>query len=87
MTAPVRGCQRCGSGDLRMAGLRDGVMVGEGQDLAKWACGRCGLAAVPLLFDDEAARRAFEAARAKDPSESWPDSGWPSVRNPFRKNG
>lgn len=42
-----------------MPGLRDGVIVGEGQDLARWACNSCGLTAVPLLFDDEAARAAF----------------------------
>lgn len=82
----IRGCQRCGSGELGMAGLQDGVMVGEGQDLAKWACKRCGLAAVPILFDDEASRKAFEAERAKDAGASWPESGWPSVKNPFGKS-
>ena len=79
----VRACMRCGSDDLGMAGLRDGVMVGEAQDLAKWACKACGLAAVPLLFDDEASRVAFAAARsrerAKERGEPWPPSGWPSV--------
>lgn len=84
MTVPIRACQRCGSADLRMAGLRDGVMVGEGQDLAKWACERCGLAAVPLLFDDEKARLAFERARGQDPAKDWPPSGWPSLKRPFR---
>jgi hypothetical protein len=84
MKVLIRGCQRCGSGDLRMAGLADGVMVGEGQDLAKWACDRCGLAAVPLLFDDEQARLAYEKARGKDPAKDWPESGWPSLKKPFR---
>lgn len=81
----IRGCQRCGSGELGMAGLSDGVMVGEGQDFAKWACKRCGLAAVPLIFDDEASRLRFEAERAKDPSADWPASGWPSLKKPFGK--
>ena len=85
MNVLIRGCQRCGSGDLRMAGLRDAVMVGEGQDMAKWACERCGLAAVPLLFDDEASRKRFEQARAQDPSKDWPESGWPSLKRPFSK--
>ncbi|MFA5943600.1 MAG: hypothetical protein WC876_03945 [Candidatus Thermoplasmatota archaeon] len=58
-------------------------LAGEAQDFAKWACGRCGLAAVPLLFDDEEARKAFEAARAAEPAESWPASGWPSLKKPF----
>ncbi|MEA3137502.1 MAG: hypothetical protein QOJ26_1896 [Thermoplasmata archaeon] len=69
-----------------MAGLVDGVLVGEGQDLSQWACGRCDLTAVPLLFDDEASRKKFEAARAKDPSASWPASGWPSLKKPLGKS-
>ncbi|MHB1260904.1 MAG: hypothetical protein ACYC2H_04230 [Thermoplasmatota archaeon] len=69
-----------------MAGLSDGVMVGDGQDLSKWACDRCGLAAVPLLFDDEASRKKFEAERTKDPSKDWPSSGWPSLKKPFGKS-
>lgn len=78
----VRGCQRCGSDRLRMSGLGDGVIVGEGQDMAKWACERCGLAAVPLLFDDEKARLAYEKAHVKDRKEPWPNVGWPSIRGP-----
>ncbi len=69
-----------------MAGLSDGVMVGEGQDLAKWACNHCGLAAVPLLFDDEASRLKFETERTKDASADWPASGWPSLKKPFGKH-
>ena len=60
-------------------------MVGEGQELAKWVCLSCGLMAVPLLFDDEAARAAYAAGRAKEISKgmpAWPDSGWPSLRKP-----
>ena len=61
MRRDVRACQRCGSDRLRMGGLGDGAMVGEGQELAKWACERCGLLAVPLIFDSEAGRLAYEA--------------------------
>ena len=84
----VRACQRCGSGDLRIPGLRDGAMVGEGQELAKWVCLSCGLMAVPLLFDDEAARAAYAASRARELSKGmppWPQSGWPSIRRPKDK--
>lgn len=84
----MRACQRCGSGDLRIPGLRDGAMVGEGQELAKWVCLSCGLMAVPMLFDDEAARAAYAAARAKELTKgmpSWPQSGWPSLRRPKDK--
>lgn len=82
MRRDIRACQRCGSDDLRMGGLRDGAMIGEGQEMAKWACNRCGLMAVPLLFDDEAARKAYEGEQAKHPSKDWPASGWPSLRRP-----
>jgi hypothetical protein len=59
-----------------MPGLNDGVIVGEGQDLARMACERCDLVAVPLTFDDEAARLAYEKEQAKHPSADWPQSGW-----------
>lgn len=80
----VWGCQRCGSGDLRMPGISDAVIVGEAQDFGRMACNRCGLVAVAFTFDDEAARQAYEVERAKDPSATWPKSGWPSLR-PFDK--
>lgn len=51
-----------------MPGIQDGVIVGEGQDLTRWTCKDCGLTAVPLLFDDEAARTAYAGERAKDRS-------------------
>jgi transcription initiation factor TFIIIB Brf1 subunit/transcription initiation factor TFIIB len=82
----VWGCQRCGSGELRMPGVSDAVIVGEAQDFGRMACTRCGLVAVAITFDDEEARKAFEAERAKDPSATWPPSGWPSLR-PFDKPG
>ena len=78
----VRACQRCGSDHLRMPGIRDGALVGTGQELSKWTCEDCGLTAVPLLFDSEADRAAYAAQRAKEPSEDWPESGWPSLRRP-----
>lgn len=79
MRRDIRACPRCGSDDLRMPGIRDGVIVGEGQELARWACERCDLTAVPILFDDQASRKAFEAERAKDPTKDWPPTGWPSL--------
>ena len=82
MQGDIRACQRCGGDHLRMGGLGDGAMVGEGQELAKWVCERCGLMAVPLLFDSEAGRLAYEAEQAKHPSADWPQSGWPHLRRP-----
>ncbi len=78
----IRACQRCGSGDLRMPGVRDGALVGTGQELDKWTCARCGLTAVPLLFDSEAGRVGFEKEQARHPSADWPQSGWPSLKRP-----
>jgi hypothetical protein len=65
-----------------MPGVRDGVMVGTGLELAQWTCERCGLTAVPLLFDDEEARLAYEREQVRHPSKDWPPSGWPSLRRP-----
>lgn len=73
----LRACVRCGSADLRIPSVRDGVLVGTAQDFGRWACNRCDLTAVPLLFDSDKARRAYEAERAKDPSTDWPPPGWP----------
>lgn len=75
-----RACIRCGSDNLRMPGIRDGVIVGYGGELERWACNRCGLSAVPILFDDEAGRLAYEAEQAKDPSSDWPPTGWPATK-------
>lgn len=75
----LRGCIRCGSDDLRMPGVRDGALVGTGDELGRWACNRCGLSAVPLLFDSEAARLEYEANQAKHPSADWPATGWPGM--------
>ena len=80
MRGDLRACQRCGGDRLRMPGVRDGALVGTGQELDKWTCERCGLTAVPLLFDSEAARRAYEAEQAKHPSPDWPSTGWPHLR-------
>lgn len=78
----LRACIRCGSHELRMPGIRDGVIVGEGQELSRWTCRACGLTAVPLLFDSEEARAAYAEERAKDPSKDWPPTGWPSLKKP-----
>jgi hypothetical protein len=60
----IRACQRCGSGELRMPSVGDGVIVGLGQDLSKMACERCGLVAVALEFEDEAARHAYQTSQS-----------------------
>ncbi len=80
--ADISACMRCGSADLRVPGLRDGVLVGQAQDFGRWSCNRCGLTATPILFDDEAARLEYEAERAKDPDRSWPATGWPAFHRP-----
>ncbi len=78
----IRACIRCGSDDLRMPGVRDGVIVGYGGELERSTCNRCGLTAVALLFDDEAARLAYEADKARHPSQDWPPPGWPALNRP-----
>ena len=68
-----------------MPGIRDGALVGTGQELAGWTCATCGLTAVPLLFDDEKAHAAYAKERAKDKSKDWPPTGWPSLHLPGPK--
>jgi hypothetical protein len=46
-----------------MPSAADGVVVGIGQNLSVIACQACDWVGVPLEFDDEAARAAFEGAR------------------------
>jgi hypothetical protein len=78
----VRACLRCGSADLRVPGIRDGVLVGTGQDFGQWSCNRCGFTGTPLLFDDEEARVAYETEQAAHRKEAWPTTGWPNLRRP-----
>lgn len=61
----VRACADCGSADIRLARLDDGVVPGY-TELMGWVCNRCGHQGPELLFDDEQARQDFEAARAAD---------------------
>ncbi|MEK6974738.1 MAG: hypothetical protein AABY18_00185 [Candidatus Thermoplasmatota archaeon] len=80
MKRELLACPRCGSDDLRMPGIRDGAVVGYGQEMASYTCRRCELTAVPLIFDQESGRKAFEAEQRKHPSKDWPAGGWPSTR-------
>ena len=66
---PLRACHRCGSTDLSIPGLSDGV-VPETDNLAEWVCHECDLKAVPLEFEDKHALRAF-----RETLEPWPESG------------
>ncbi len=65
MRRALKACARCGSADLRLPSAGDGVLVGTGQDLSLLACQRCGAVTVPLEFDDEAARAAYESSQAR----------------------
>lgn len=61
----VEACARCGSVRLRMPSVEDGVTLGIGLDLSLQACVRCGHVGVPITFDSEAARAAFEGGQRK----------------------
>ena len=54
----IAACVRCGSTDLRIPGLGDGV-VPETDNLMLWVCRACGWQGTPLELDDEASLRAF----------------------------
>lgn len=65
---PLRACPRCGSTDLSIPGVGDGV-VPETDNLAEWVCQECDLKAVPLEFADKHDLRAF-----RETLEPWPES-------------
>lgn len=60
----TRACIRCGSTDLDMPGLADGV-VPETDNLNEFVCAACGLRAIPLEFDREEDLRAFQRSVAQ----------------------
>lgn len=50
VAGPVRACMRCGSRDLALPGLRDGVFLGGGE-LQFLVCRNCHSRAPPLEFE------------------------------------
>lgn len=54
-------CPRCGSRDLHIPTLADGV-VPETDNLADWVCSVCGLRTTPVYFEDRASYEEFLAA-------------------------
>jgi hypothetical protein len=67
MRRTIRACTSCGSRDLRWPSAADGGPVGQGTELARYVCDACGWQGVAMLFDDEAAWRAFVSALAGPP--------------------
>lgn len=53
----------CGSGDVRMPGIRDGVAPGFGVELNSWVCRVCGHKAMALEFDSLEDFQAFQASK------------------------
>jgi hypothetical protein len=65
----VEACARCGSADLRIPGVEDGVVLGVGMNLSLQACVRCGHVGVAIAFDSEAGRAAFERGQRGPPAQ------------------
>ncbi len=59
----IRACIRCGSRDLRIPGLADGV-VPETDNLGAWVCRACGWQDIPVEFEAKADYEAFLQALA-----------------------
>lgn len=59
----IRACLRCGSRDLRGAGIRDGAVPGVTAAWGQATCKECGRTGPPLEFDDEGAWKAFRKAQ------------------------
>jgi C4-type Zn-finger protein len=57
MKTPIRACPKCGSTDIQMGGIREGVLYG----LTSWTlvCKRCGYKGMPILFDSEEEYKKF----------------------------
>ncbi len=58
MATPIKACLACGSRDLNMMRLEDGLAA-EGGELLKNVCGACGWQGQPILFAREAQYKAF----------------------------
>lgn len=69
-----RACMRCGSGDVRMPGIRDGVAAGFGVELNSWVCRTCGHKAMALEFDTLGDYEAFRDSR-RDVRERYRSGG------------
>ena len=61
----ISACLRCGSRNLRMLTLGDGL-IPEATERLKWVCADCSWQGTPLEFDDEAAWSAFRQAVKED---------------------
>lgn len=57
-----RACLRCGSADLRVPGIRDGVAA-EGLERSLWACNRCGNTGIAMVFPDKESLLQYRADR------------------------
>lgn len=53
----IRACPKCGSRDVRMAGIGEGTIFG----LTSWdmVCEKCNYRGMPILFDSENDYKAF----------------------------
>lgn len=61
MSARIRACLACGSRDLNMMTLADGLAA-EGGESLRYVCGTCGWQGQPILFDRAADHQAFVKA-------------------------
>lgn len=59
MATEIPACLACASKDLRMPGLREGVVTGLTGGLHQAVCRRCGWKGIPVSFDDEGAYQEF----------------------------
>jgi hypothetical protein len=57
----LRACLRCGTDDLAMPGVADGIAPGG--EVLSWVCRACGHQGIPATFDDAEALATFSADR------------------------
>ena len=64
----IKACQKCGSRDVRMAGIGEGTIFG----LTSWnmVCEKCNYIGTPILFDSEGDYEAFLKELEKEQNKS-----------------
>jgi len=61
MAKTISACMRCGSSDIKMPTMDEGVIAGITEHRTQ-VCARCGHRGPEMIFDNEDARAAFERA-------------------------
>lgn len=80
----IKACLRCGSTNLKLAGMRDGITPGI--EWSTTVCKDCQWQGIPLEFETEKAYRKFlEGLKQVTPSEEVPQTQDPAESAPVQR--